>query len=85
MPYIKKDLRLKFEHALDSIARADINDAGELNYLVTMIFRLYCAMHGDCYQTFNDVLGAMEGSKLEFYRRYISDYEDEKINNNGDL
>jgi hypothetical protein len=31
------------------------------------------------------VLGAMEAAKLEFYRRIVSPYEDEKIALHGDV
>jgi hypothetical protein len=37
------------------------------------------------YQRFNDVLGALEGAKLEMVRRRLNDYEDSKIAQNGDV
>jgi hypothetical protein len=37
------------------------------------------------YQSINDVLGALEGAKLEFYRRIAAPYEDTKIQENGDV
>jgi hypothetical protein len=42
-------------------------------------------MNGENYQHFNDVLGALEGAKLELYRRRIAPYEDTKIVENGDV
>jgi len=33
----------------------------------------------------NDAIGALEGAKLELYRRVISKYEDKKIMENGDV
>lgn len=85
MPYIKKTERSKFKEALEAIRY--INNAGELNYLLTCIYQTYIVIHGQKYQTFNDIMGAIEGSKLELYRRMISEYENTKINNkeNGDV
>jgi hypothetical protein len=33
----------------------------------------------------NDIIGALEACKLEFYRRLVSHYEDIKIRSNGDV
>jgi len=37
------------------------------------------------YQNINDLLGALEGAKLELYRRVAAPYEDEKVESNGDV
>jgi hypothetical protein len=37
------------------------------------------------YQAINDCLGALEGAKLELYRRVAAPYEDRKIQENGDV
>ena len=37
------------------------------------------------YKITNDIVGALECTKQEFYRRVASDYEDAKIEQNGDL
>ena len=59
--------------------------AGEMNYLFTLIMQRYLKEHGVSYQTVNDCLGAIEGAKMEFYRRMVAPYEDEKIKQNGDV
>lgn len=58
--------------------------AGELNYAFTTLIGYFLAERGTNYQTFNDIIGALEGAKLELYRRRIADYEDEKCRLNGD-
>lgn len=58
--------------------------SGELNYLFTMLIKEYLR-NGVNYQKINDVIGALEGAKLEFYRRVVAPYEDEKIKQNGDV
>jgi len=40
---------------------------------------------GLSYTFINDCVGALEGAKLELYRRVASPYEDKKIAENGDV
>ena len=80
MPYIKQELRAKLEPNLDFPAL----NAGELNFQITCVIREYWAEHQN-YQGINDILGALEGAKLEFVRRTVNPYEDQKILENGDL
>jgi len=60
-------------------------NAGELNYAITQIIDQYRYTKGFDYQAVNDVIGALEGAKLEFYRRVAAPYEDTKIQENGDV
>jgi len=80
MPYIKQDKRL--ELALSNLCPRNV---GELNYMWTMTVQMYLDKHGESYQTYNDILGAIEACKLELYRRRIAPYEDKKIDENGDV
>lgn len=77
MPYIKQEKKC---HAI-----YDQRDAGELNFKFTMLIQKYIKAKGECYQTYNDVLGALMGCMLELYRRRVSNYEDKKIVENGDV
>ncbi|MDC3283262.1 hypothetical protein OAV41_01680 [Planctomycetota bacterium] len=45
----------------------------------------YIKYGGLNYQQCNDVMGALTGAQLEFYRRFVADYEDTKIRDNGDV
>lgn len=80
MPYIKQSQR----EVINSTRKVP-DDAGELNYLITMITHNYVRKHGERYQTYNDILGALEGAKLELYRMRIAPYENKKLEENGDL
>lgn len=82
MPYIKQDARDELES--DSFARSPEN-AGELNFIMTQLCIDYYREHGGRYQQINDILGALEGCKLEFYRRVAAPYEDKKKEENGDV
>ncbi len=79
MPYIKQEAR----HRIDAIGAPE--DAGELNYFFTTICHEYFDVNGQNYQAFNDIIGALEGCKLELYRRKVAPYEDAKIIENGDV
>ena len=81
MPYIKKDRRIIYSQPQQLMAK----DAGELNFLITKLIHGYLDKNGICYQRFNDIIGALEGAKLEIYRRRIALYEDVKIKENGDV
>lgn len=79
MPYIDPDRRSFI--LSDGLA---VN-SGELNYQLTMAVRCYLNYKGKSYATINDIVGALEGAKLEFYRRVAAPYEDTKIKENGDV
>jgi hypothetical protein len=75
MPYIKQ---------ADRADDLKPSTPGELNFVLTRIVYAYWKERGN-YQAINDVLGALEGAKLEFYRRVAAPYEDTKIAENGDV
>ena len=79
MPYIRQFRRNFLQEG------GEPSSPGELNYLFTSSAKYYVAEHGLSYQTINDVLGALEGAKLEFYRRVAVPYETQKIEENGDV
>ena len=85
MPYINKKERVGFENLVLTMHESSINSAGELNYLLTQLVYAFLDQKPNNYQSYNDALGAIEGCKMELYRRTISKYEDVKINENGDV
>ena len=83
MPYIKKEERAKFAKSLKVLP--NLENAGDLNYLITKICQQYVDDHKLCYNTLNEIVGALECCKIEFYRRVVAPYEGVKIKENGDL
>jgi hypothetical protein len=79
MPYINQNDRDRLE-----VGIRPPRTAGELNYLITTLIRDYYTNDPN-YQSINDIVGALEGAKLEFYRRVAAPYEDTKIIQNGDV
>lgn len=78
MPYIKREVRFE-------LTKRYPETSGELNYNITQEILKYMATKNLCYQTINDVMGALEGAKLEFHRRIVTPYENQKIHDNGDV
>jgi hypothetical protein len=79
MPYIKVEDR-------DRIFKGDSpKNAGELNFLISLLIDQYWHENGKNYQAFNDILGALDGASKEYYRRKIGYYEDSKMLENGDV
>ena len=83
MPYIKQELRGEFSPQAYDTPHATVS--GELNYQITELLWMYWHAHGPNYQCINDIIGALEGAKMEFYARVARPYEDEKIKQNGDV
>jgi len=95
MPYIKPEDRKKYDELIDTIVRKlteenlfderkPLYSVGEINYVIsTVCNRILNLQRG--YQTANDLIGVLECIKLELYRRPVSDYENEKIKENGDI
>lgn len=85
MPYLKQVDKNHFEKLDNAIRGAVINSAGDLNYLFTRILQQYLRLSNESYSNYNSIIGALECCKLELYRRMISQYEDTKIEENGDV
>lgn len=90
MPYIKQEMRPAIDARIDPLVESithivDGDDKllkGVMNYTITTLLNRVYAV--DSYSNFNDVIGIVEDVKLEFYRRRIAPYEDQKIFENGD-
>lgn len=86
MPYINKDQRPRFDEVVDKFVAEIRNDlsSGDLNYLLSSLtWKLF--QNNKSYSSINQIIGALECVKLEFYRRQAAPYEDIKLGENGDL
>ena len=79
MPYITTSLRTQLNEG------ATPSSPGELNWKITTLLVEYLRGHTVNYGRINDVLGALEGAKMEFYRRVAVPYEEQKREQNGDV
>ena len=78
VPYIKQDRRqIVYEEGAETV--------GELTYLFCREIKSYLQTKGESYQVFAEVLGALEGAKLDFIERKVKAYEQRKCLENGDV
>jgi len=71
MPYIKKERRdelIKYYPEGMSINTRNIVGPGELNFAITSLILDVIMSNQLSYKDINDVMGALECAKLEFYR-----------------
>lgn len=84
MPYIEKSDRKRL--LPNGFKTADrINKTGELCYLIYEVILYYQKQNGLSWTTINDILGALEGTKIAYHNEFVSDYEKNKIKINGPL
>jgi hypothetical protein len=94
MPYIDKGQRAELEPILDEFRATLLRltmiqgktqlSEGELNYLISSMVKEVWE-NDPKYHTIARVTGVLENVKQEFYRRVAVPYEDEKIEQNGDI
>jgi hypothetical protein len=88
MPYIKYERRKDLDIHLESLAQEILNNketlAGDLNYSISYLLNKFVQDKIN-YSLGNTIIGALECAKLEFYRRVLAQYEDKKIDENGDV
>lgn len=84
MPYINDEDRFKMTARIEHLA-SRIETEGELNYAITKLCHIIRKKWGDKYKNYNSVQGVLIGVLLEFYRRKTAPYEDDKIEENGDI
>lgn len=83
MPYIHQGHRDKYRRVFDQLD--GIPTPGQLNYLITCLVKEYMGQDDLTYTVLNDIMGALESAKLEFYRRVVVPYEQGKIEENGEV
>jgi len=90
MPYIKQEDRSQYDSLVEDVVDALTDhgfkpaDVGHVNYVVSsIIWKLFDS--NKKYANANSLAGVLSCVDKEFYRRKVAPYEDEKIQENGDL
>lgn len=88
MPYIKQEQRPEFSPNAYGVPKAETE--GQLNYQITELVSSFLSdpeppFTRKNYAKFNAAIGALECAKLELYRRLVAPYENDKIEENGDV
>ena len=79
MPYLTQSDRHYVDEYQDPV------NPGQLTYLLTKFVLKYISRCGPRFQTYAEVLSALECAKLELYRRQVAVYEDDRCRANGDV
>lgn len=85
MPYITNSEKEKIDKGFVALHLSELNNAGSLNYAIHQVIAQYISQNQESYQTYNDIVGALDCAKMELYRRLISEYEDKKMAQNKDV
>lgn len=85
MPYINENDKRVVEDLQGMGVPVFADKPGTLNFLITQLVVRFLEHNGLSYTTINSILGALEGAKLELYRRVAVPYENQKISENGDV
>lgn len=82
MPYIKQSRRDEVEMLVDLMREKNIKADGDLNY----ILYAFCKRHVEpSYNNYKNFCGELRQCVTEIERRLLAPYEDEKIEENGDV
>jgi len=84
MPYIKPVRKEVLEPLVERLAERCYN-AGDLTYVIYALAMKMSAALGKNYKNLSGLIGCMDCAKTEFYRRIVAPYEDQKIEENGDV
>lgn len=85
MPYIRGRRRIELDRLLRELYEVTDLSVRELNYVITRLLLKYMEHANECYAAYNGLVGVLECCKMELYRRLIATYEDEKMEENGDV
>jgi len=83
MPYIKQELRIKYDNILNQMP--DIDNKGDLEYCVFKLMKRFMKTREKRYSTLHEVVYAIMHCADEYRRRYLDKREDEAIQENGNV
>jgi len=82
MPYIKKEKRPEMDKIVDLMNKLNVQANGDLNYILYK----FCKNHiKPSYNNFKNYCGELRQCATEIERRLLAQYENQKINENGDV
>jgi hypothetical protein len=86
-PYIQEERRGKYAQPVSSIVSNLMEDGFPVGDITYVIYRIVLAwwMALPSYQTICEIRGVLIGTMAEFDRRESAMYEDEKLEENGDV
>jgi len=83
MPYIKKELRTRYDEVLKKLP--ELSSKGDLEYCVYKLMLHYMKDRENRYSNLHDTVYAVMHCADEFRRRFLDKREDVAIQENGDI
>lgn len=85
MPYVQQERRKELDSEIEALVKKLKEMA--LGDVVYALYRITKDVYGNTknYYTKAQGITALESTKLEYYRRILASYEDEKSKENGDI
>ena len=90
MPYIDQQYRHSLDNAIQTVTedielKSSMTKASPAGMVTYVVYKLIVKFFSGSYLKFATGIGVLICSAMEFYRRKIAAYEDEKIKENGDV
>ena len=87
MPYIDQEIRDYYDPGIEEIlSKIDrLTTPGDVSYIISRILLHYISINDKNYQFLEGIIGKLDLISYELKRRMIAPYEDQKIEENGDL
>jgi hypothetical protein len=82
MPYIKKEKRQKLDTIVQMMKDADVKADGDLNYILFAFCKRTIIPN---YNNYKNFIGELNEAAEEIRRRFLAEYENKKIIENGDV
>ena len=91
MPYIEQEKRDILDPAIESLfvrlidmqcKDEESNMEENINYVFTKLLK---KCYGESYKEINDALGVISAVQLEFFRKVVTPYENQRQYDNGDV
>lgn len=82
MPYIKQERRESMDKIVDLMSKQKVKVDGDLNYILFAFCKRYIY---PSYGNYKNFCGELRQCATEIERRFLAEYEDEKIKLNGDV
>lgn len=82
MPYIRPNRRVQMDQVVKLMKNLNVKADGDLNYI---LFKLCKEAVTPGYNNYKNFIGELNECSNEIRRRFLSPYEDAKIEENGDV
>lgn len=82
MPYIKQETRNKMDVVIETMKLLKVQANGDLNYI---LYKFCKENVQPSYNNYKNYCGELRQCATEIERRILAKYEDEKIDENGDV